>query len=116
MYTTTLYLNGNQQKATTLADRILPLLPGKKRYRFRGIGMLDACLHTSMGDNEKAMQALQEWRELGGCIDLSRIIHLHGTLKDEPSYQSMLADIQNELAEQRTNLARMEANGELAEI
>lgn len=116
VYATMLHLSGKEDEAETFSKKIIPHLPGKGRYRFRGIGMLDACLYASMQENELAIQALREWRKLGGCIDLDQTPHLHSALKGDPEYQALLDDVQSELAEQRDNLARMETNGELAPI
>jgi hypothetical protein len=69
-----------------------------------------------MGDEVKAMQALREWRQLGGCVDLTQLRVFSNSLFDNPEFQALNNEILAELAEQRANLARMEAAGELAPI
>jgi TolB-like protein len=115
-YVTALHLCGEKEKAAPLTKKILEVLPSKSRYRWRGIGFADAWLHVSMGDNAKAMQALREWRDLGGCEDLTKTRIFSNSLFDSPEFQTLNDEILADLAEQRANLARMEAAGELAPI
>ncbi len=115
-YTTSLYLCGDTDKAAPLADEILEILPTKSRYRWRGIGTMDAWLHLAMGDESKAMEALTDWRDLGGCLDLRQSRVFPKTLFDSPGFHALNNEILEDLAGQRVNLARMEAEGELASI
>ena len=122
-YVTVLHLSGEGEKAAPLTTKILKILPSKSRHRWQGIGVMDAWLHMAMGNNVKAMQALREWRELGGCLDLTQH-HVSyesnalvpNSLFGSPEFQALNNEIRAELAEQRANLARMEAAGELAPI
>jgi TolB-like protein/Tfp pilus assembly protein PilF len=116
VYATMLHLSGEKGKAGPLTKKILEILPTKSRYRWRGIGMMDAWLHVSMGDDVKAIQALREWRDLGGCIDLTQARIPPNSLSDNPEFQVLNNEILAELAEQRGSLARMEAAGELAPV
>ena len=115
-YTTNLYLCGDTDKAAPLSDKIVEILPTKSRYRWRGIGIMDAWLHLSMGDELKAMEALNDWRALGGCLDLRQARVFSNTLFDRPEFHALNNGILDDLAEQRANLSRMEAGGELAPI
>ncbi len=113
-YATAMHVCGDKDKAAPLTDKILEVMPTKSRYRWRGIGFMDAWLHVSMGNDAKAMQALREWRELGGCEDLTKVRVFANSLFDSPEFGALNNEILAELAVQRANLARMEAAGELA--
>ncbi|WP_083927044.1 tetratricopeptide repeat protein [Colwellia piezophila] len=114
-YAATLHASGEKEKAMPLTERILKILPSKSRYRWDGIEYLDAWLYLAMGDEKKALSALQEWRKLGGCVDLTKNPVL-APLYNNPKFQALNNGILEQLTEQRANLARMEANGELAPI
>jgi len=114
-YAATLHASGKTEKAMPLTERILKVLPSKSRYRWDGIEYLDAWLYLAMGDEKKAISALQEWRELGGCVDLTKT-PLLAPLFNNPEFQALNNGILAQLAKQRANLARMEANDELAPI
>lgn len=114
-YAATLHASGKKEQAIPLTKQILKILPSKSRYRWDGIEYLDAWLYLSMGDENKAMKALQDWRELGGCVDLT-LNPVLAPLFNNPEFQVLNNDILAQLAKQRANLARMEDKGELAPI
>ncbi|ALO34830.1 hypothetical protein CMT41_08955 [Colwellia sp. MT41] len=110
-----MHASGEKEKAMPLTQRILKILPFKSRYRWDGIEYLDAWLYLSMGAETKAMSALYQWRELGGCVDLTKNPVL-APLFNNPEFKALNNGILQQLAEQRANLVRMEANGELSPI
>ena len=114
-YAATLHASGEKEKAMPLTQRILKILPSKSRYRWDGIEYLDAWLYLSMGEEAKAMSALYQWRELGGCVDLTKNPVL-APLFSNPEFQVLNNGILQQLAKQRANLVLMEANGELPPI
>lgn len=114
-YAATLHASGEKEAAMPLTKRIIKILPSKSRFRRNGIEYLDAWLYLSMGSTSKAMNALYEWRELGGCVDLTQNPVL-APLFNNLEFQVLNNGILEQLAEQRVNLARMEANGELSPI
>lgn len=116
MYATVLHLCGEIEKAAPLTEKILRVLPSKSRYRWRGINIMDAWLHVAMGDDAKAMKALRQWRELGGCKDLTKSRITSSSLFDSTEFQTLNSEILADLADQRASLARMDAAGELASI
>ena len=116
VYATALHLSGKTEQAAPMAKKILELLPSKSRHRWNGIQTLDTWLHVAMGDNEKAMQSLREWRDFGGRMDLTKHRMVPDSLFDNPEFQALNNEILAELAEQRARLARMEAAGEIAPI
>ncbi len=115
-YATNLHLCGEKEKAGPLTKKILQRLPEKSRYRWKGIEYMDTWLHMAMGDEVKAMQALREWRDIGGCEDLTRARIFQNSLFENPEFRKLNNEMVDELAEQRANVARMEAAGELAPV
>ena len=77
---------------------------------------MDAWLHLAMGDDAKAMKALREWRELGGCKDLTKARITSSSFFDSAEFRALNNEMLAEMADQRANLARMDAAGELAPI
>ena len=116
VYATLLYLIGDVGKATPISDRILEMLPPKSRYGWRGIGLMDAWLYLAMGNDDKAMTVLHQWRAGGGCRDLSRSPMVSSTVSDRTDFRALSKQISDQLAEQRANLARMDAAGDLAPV
>lgn len=84
------------------------------RHRWVGYQTMDTWLHVSMGNEEKAIQSIREWRAIGERVDLTQHRMLPESLHNHPEVQAINREILAELAEQRANLARMEAAGELA--
>ncbi|MDQ8188043.1 tetratricopeptide repeat protein [Pelagicoccus sp. SDUM812002] len=115
VYAAALHASEEKELADSMTKRVLEVLPSKHRYRWAGIEYLDAWLYLSMGDEAKALNALREWREAGGCLDLTQSTYLR-PLFDHPEFQALNNEMLADLAKQRANLARMKANGELAPI
>ena len=113
-YATALQLSGKQDQATPLIARILEALPKRPRHRWHGYGTRDTWLYVALGEDEKAIQSLRDWYALGGRLDLTQHRMVPASLYDHPEFQALNKQILDELAEQRANLARMEAAGELA--
>jgi hypothetical protein len=86
------------------------------RHRWDGVQTLDTWLHVAMGNDERAIESLREWRAIGGRVDLTTHRMVPPSLYDDPQFQSINNAILAELAEQRASLARMEAAGEIAPI
>lgn len=68
---------------------------------------MDAWLHVAMGNNERAIKALREWRDLGGCLDLRQVRIFPNSLFDSAEFQALNDEMLAALAEQRANLARV---------
>ncbi|MDJ0917127.1 MAG: winged helix-turn-helix domain-containing protein [Woeseiaceae bacterium] len=116
IYATALHLMGKEEQAAPLTDVILDILPSKSRHRWDGIQTSDTWLHMAMGNEEQAIQSLREWRAIGARVDLTKHRMVPSSLFDHPEFQVINNEVLEELAEQRANLARMEAAGELAPI
>ncbi|MDJ0940707.1 MAG: winged helix-turn-helix domain-containing protein [Woeseiaceae bacterium] len=114
LYATALHLSGKADQAAPLTDTILGILPSKSRHRWDGIQTLDTWLHMAMGNEERALQSIREWRAIGARVDLTRHRLVPSSLFDHPEFQAINNEVLAELAELRANLARMEAAGELA--
>ena len=99
-----------------MTKKILEILPSKSRHRYGGIQTLDTWLHVAMGNPDKAMQSLRDWRAIGGRVDLTKHRMVPASLFDNPEFQALNNEILAELAEQQASLARMEAAGELAPV
>ncbi len=115
-YATALHQSGKKEQAAPLTKRILEGLPSQSRHRWGGVQTLDTWLHVAMGNDDKAIQSLREWRAIGGRVDLTKHRMVPDSLFDHPEFQAINNEILAELAEQRANLSRMEAAGELAPI
>ena len=116
VYVTALHQSSKSEQAAPMTKRILEVLPEKSRHRWNGIQTLDTWLHVAMGNEERAIRSIREWREIGGRVDLTKHRMVPNSLFDNPEFQALNNEILAELAEQRANLARMEAEGELAPI
>ena len=75
----------------------------------------DASIYALSGQEETAIATLEEWVNRGGATSLlqQHIRHGLGVLADYPRYQSILRTVDNRLIEQKSNLARWEASGEM---
>ena len=75
----------------------------------------DASIYALSGQKETAIATLEEWVNRGGATSLLQqdIRHGLGVLADDPRYQSILRTVNDRLSEQKANLARWEASGEM---
>ncbi len=115
-YATVLWTCGEDGKAEGITDKVLQLLPKKRRFRCRGIDLMDAWLYMSMGNEDNALHALQEWRNQGGCRDLTRARMASASLAGRAEFQALNAEIRAELHDQQENLSHLEESGELPSI
>ncbi|MEO0422507.1 MAG: winged helix-turn-helix domain-containing protein [Pseudomonadota bacterium] len=116
VYATALHLTGEAERAMPLTARILELIPTKSRHRWDGVMTKDTWLHVAMGDEERALQSVRDWRAMGGLVDLTKHRMVPASLFDHPDFQAINNEVLGELAKQRANLARMQAAGELAPL
>ncbi len=116
VYATALYQTGQEERAASLAQRVFEILPSMTRHRWVGFQTLDTWLHVAMGNEERAIESIREWRAIGGRVDLTQHRMVPDSLLDHPEFQAINNEILAELAVQRANLARMEAAGELAPL
>ncbi|MEX0323628.1 MAG: tetratricopeptide repeat protein [Puniceicoccaceae bacterium] len=81
-----------------------------------GISFADAHYYLVQGETDKALEALGDWVKIGGCGQLFLDSYSFESIKDDPEFKRLAAIVSERLAEQRANLARMEASGELAPV
>ncbi|MEO0422506.1 MAG: winged helix-turn-helix domain-containing protein [Pseudomonadota bacterium] len=116
VYAAALHLAGRGDQAAPLTAKILEALPATSRHRWSGIQTLDTWLHMAMGNEERALESVREWRAIGGRLDLSKHRMVPESLLAMPEGQAINHEILADLAEQRAHLARMEAAGEIAPL
>jgi tetratricopeptide (TPR) repeat protein len=110
---------GEQERADLLLDRALMILPTIPRLGMDGYGISDVRIYALQGNTEAALASLRQaidqgwrgtwWFYLGHDISLESI-------RDEPEYQSMVEEIESDMAAQLERVRAMEANGELEPI
>ena len=85
---------------------------------FHSAHVLDASLFALSGQPEVAISILQEWVNEGGCTAFLQMQTEYelSVLADDPRFQELLQTVNNRLLEQRANLARWKANGEMPPI
>ncbi len=106
---------GEQEKAQALIDELISILDANPSVTYHDSAIHDASLYALSGQEETAIATLEEWDNRGGATSLLQqdIRHGLGVLTDDPRYQSILRTVSNRLSEQKANLARWEASGEI---
>ena len=106
---------GEQQKAQALIDELVSVVKANPSVIYHDSAIQDASFYALSGDVEAAIATLEEWVNRGGATSLLQqdIRHGLGVLADDPRYQSILRTVNNRLSEQKANLARWEASGEM---
>jgi len=106
---------GEQQKAQALIDKLMSVVDASATLTYYDSAIYDASLYALSGQVEAAIATLEVWVDRGGT---SALLQEHtkyelGVLKDDPRYQSILRTVNDRLSEQKANLARWEASGEM---
>ena len=106
---------GEQEKAQALIDELIAIIDANPSVTYHDSAIHDASIYALSGQEETAIAILEEWVNRGGATSLlqQHIRHGLGVLTDDPRYQSILRTVNNRLSEQKTNLARWEASGEI---
>jgi len=75
----------------------------------------DTSVYALSGQDKIAITTLEQWVNRGGATSLLQQHIRHGldVLQDEPRYQSILYTVNKRLSEQKANLSRWEASGEM---
>jgi TolB-like protein/DNA-binding winged helix-turn-helix (wHTH) protein/thioredoxin-like negative regulator of GroEL len=109
---------GEQEKAQALTDKLLATLNASPSLGYHDSAIHDASIYALAGQEETAIATLEEWVRRGGATSLLEqdIRHGLGVLTDDPRYQSILRTVNSRLSEQKTNLARWEASGDMPPI
>jgi len=106
---------GEQEKAQALIDELISIIDANPSVTYHDSAIHDASIYALSGQEETAIAILEEWVNRGGATSLlqQHIRHGLGVLADDPRYQSILRTVNNRLSEQKANLARWEASGEM---
>jgi TolB-like protein/Tfp pilus assembly protein PilF len=106
---------GEQEKAQALIDELIAIIDANPSVTYHDSAIHDASIYALSGQEETAIAILEEWVNRGGATSLLQqdIRHGLGVLADDPRYQSILRTVNNRLSEQKANLARWEASGEM---
>jgi hypothetical protein len=109
---------GEQEKAQALVDQLISVVNASSSLTYHDSAIHDASIYALSGQEETAIATLEEWVNRGGATSLlqQHIRHGLGVLTDGPRYQSILRTVNNRLSEQKANLARWEASGEMPPI
>ncbi|MHC4783269.1 MAG: tetratricopeptide repeat protein [Planctomycetota bacterium] len=106
---------GEQEKAQALIDELISIIDANPSVTYHDSAIHDASIYALSGQEETAIAILEEWVSRGGATSLlqQEIRQPLGMLTDDPRYQSILHIVNNRLNEQKANLARWEASGEM---
>jgi len=106
---------GEKERADLLLERALAVTETMPRMGPSGYGSADVKIYALQGQKERALGALRLAVDEGWLLIFGSDRELE-PLHDEPEYQSIVAEIDAELAAQRQRVLQMEANGELAPL
>ena len=106
--------SGKDTQARTLLEALHTLMKEMARMGHTGYNYRDSILYDLQGNRQQALTALQEFIDVGGASIHALESFQFIPMRDEPKFQRLMAIMKDELARQRANLDRMEANGELA--
>jgi len=106
---------GEQEKAQALIDELMSAISANPSVTYHDSAIQDASIYALSGQKETAIATLEEWVNRGGATSLLQqdIRHGLGVLEDDPRYQSILRTVNDRLSEQKANLVRWEASGEM---
>ena len=106
---------GEQEKAQNLLEELISAIEANPSVVYHDSAIHEASLYALSGQVETAIGILAEWVSQGGATSLLEqdIRHGLGVLADDPRYQSILRTVNERLTEQKANIARWEASGEM---
>jgi TolB-like protein/DNA-binding winged helix-turn-helix (wHTH) protein len=109
---------GEQEKAQALIDELMSAINASSSSTYHDSAIHNASIYALSGQVDAAIATLEEWANRGGATSLLQQDIRHGldVLNGDPRYQSILRTVNKRLSEQKANLARWEANGEMLPI
>ncbi len=110
---------GEQERADLLLDRSLTFIPTIPRLSFAGYGISDVLVYAQQGKTEAALASLREAIDQGWRFSWWYYLEHDPNLdsiRDEPEFQAMVAEIKADMAAQLERVRAMEASGELEPI
>jgi tetratricopeptide (TPR) repeat protein len=110
---------GEQERANMLLARALTYIQTIPRLGRRGYRIADVRIYALQGQTAEAFAALREAIDAGWRFRwwyyLEHDLNLE-SIRDEPEFQALVAEIRADMAEQLARLQEREATGELAPI
>ena len=100
--------SGEERRAATLLNHSEEYFRTRPRMGFSGYGINDVSIHALRGDKSLALTKLREaekvgWRYLWRyCRDYDSSL---ASIRNEPEFKAVFADIERDIAQQRANLA-----------
>ena len=109
---------GEQEESRALVDQLIQAIKANPSLTHHDFAVHDATVYALSGQAEAAIAILEEWVNSGGATSYLQqdIRHGLGALADDPRYQQLLQTVSDRLDEQKANLARWEASGEMPRI
>ncbi|MGI9263412.1 MAG: hypothetical protein ACR2QU_00695 [Gammaproteobacteria bacterium] len=106
---------GEQEKAQALMDKLISAINANPSLTYHDSAIHEASIYALSGQEEAAIATLEEWVNRGGATSLLQqdIRHGLGVLADDPRYQAILRTVNSRLSEQKANIVRWEASGEM---
>jgi tetratricopeptide (TPR) repeat protein len=107
---------GEQEQADLLLNRSFQHIQTLPRLGFYGYWVADVQIHALRGDKQKALSTLRQAIDEGWRNSWRYFLKHDPTLEslhDEPEYQTMVAEIEADMAEQLARVREMERRGEL---
>ena len=106
---------GEQEKAQALIDELISIIEANPTVTYHDSAVHDASIYAMAGQEDTAIAILEEWASRGGATAMIQQDVRHGldTLVEDPRYQLVLHTVSSRLDEQKANLARWEASGEM---
>jgi tetratricopeptide (TPR) repeat protein len=105
---------GDSSQANSLLDRSQDVMRRLPRLGWRGTGITDARIHALRGDKAGALAALREAGKAGWCGPYWRYYRdfdpALASIRNEPGFKAVFADIDRKLAGQRAELAARPAS------
>ncbi len=110
---------GEQERADLLLDRSLTFIETIPRLGWAGYGISDDLIYAQKGKTREALSALRQaiderWR--GAWWYYAEHDLNLDSIRDEPEFQAMVAEIRADMAAQLEHVRAMEASGELEPI
>jgi hypothetical protein len=99
---------GEPERARMILDAAEPYMATKTRRGLLGYGIEDAYVHALRGRRKEALLALREAEKAGWRFHWRESL-LHPALdsiRDEPEFKAIFADIERDMARQRAELAK----------
>ena len=109
---------GEEEKAQTLLEKLISAIIASPSKTYHDSAIQDASIYALSGQADVGIAVLEDFVSRGGALSLLQQNNRHGlsVLADDPRFQSILRTVEDRLSEQRANLARWEASGEMLPI